>query len=163
MKLWNVAIVTVAVVAAGAASADTPPQPKIGLWQGEEATQGQNFSSQTCIDAATQDKMSAFSANARQKICKSSGITHNLDGSWTSTSTCEFRPGHVTTTRAVVTGDFNSKYNMVMTVEGETKPEVTMTMTYLGACKPGMKGGDVIMSNGMKMNVIDGTMSGMPK
>jgi hypothetical protein len=25
-----------------------------------------------------------------------------------------------------------------------------------------MKGGDVIMSNGMKMNVLDGTMSGMP-
>jgi hypothetical protein len=25
-----------------------------------------------------------------------------------------------------------------------------------------MRGGDVIMANGMKMNVLDGTMSGVP-
>ncbi len=37
-----------------------------------------------------------------------------------------------------------------------------MTMTWMGACKPGMKGGDVVMNNGMKMNVLDGTMSGGP-
>jgi hypothetical protein len=39
---------------------------------------------------------------------------------------------------------------------------MNMTMTWLGPCKPGMKGGDVIMSNGMKINALDGTASGLP-
>jgi hypothetical protein len=37
-----------------------------------------------------------------------------------------------------------------------------MTATWTGPCKPGMKGGDVIMSNGMKINLLDGTSSGQP-
>jgi hypothetical protein len=158
------ALAGIAVICSGAASADTPvPQQKLGLWQSTTTTSGQNFSSLSCIDAASQAKMSAFGSNIRQSKCKSSSITHNADGSWTSTSTCEFEPGKVRTTHGMIRGDFNSKLSMTMTLDGQTKPEMAITMTYVGACKPGMKGGDVIMANGMKMNMIDGTMSGVPK
>ena len=63
---------------------------------------------------------------------------------------------------AHISGEMNTKLTLVVTTEGSTRPETMMTMTWLGACKPGMKGGDVVMSNGMKMNVLDGTMSGVP-
>ena len=39
---------------------------------------------------------------------------------------------------------------------GETK--MTIEAKYLGACQAGQKPGDIIMANGMKMNVLD-----MPK
>ncbi len=76
----------------------------------------------------------------------SSSLTHNMDGSWDSTSTCKFGTGAERTTHGHITGDANSKVTMVLTTGGSTTPEMTMTMTWLGACKPGMKGGDVIMS-----------------
>jgi hypothetical protein len=165
MRVSNfAALAGIVAFTGGGASADTPvPHQKPGLWQGTTTmSAGQNISSLSCIDAASEEKMSAFSSQLRNKSCKSSQITHNMDGSWTSASTCEFRPGKVTTTHSRVTGDFNSKYTVVVSKEGSDAPDMTMTMTWVGPCKPGMKGGDV-ESNGMKMNVIDGTMSGLPK
>jgi len=62
-----------------------------------------------------------------------------------------FPPAHLATalrtTHALISGDFNSKLTLVTTTEGGNRPE--MTMTWIGECKPGMKAGDVIMSNGM--------------
>ncbi|MGD0142469.1 MAG: DUF3617 family protein [Rhizomicrobium sp.] len=155
----------VAVIASGVAAADmTIPHQKLGLWQSiGTAAGGQDMSTQSCIDAASEAKMSAFSSQSRNKMCKSSQITHNMDGSWTSVSTCQFMPGKVTTTRGHVTGDLNSKFTIVVHTDGSKMPDMTMTMTWMGPCKPGMKGGDVFMPNGVKMNVIDGTMSGLPK
>ena len=40
-----------------------------------------------------------------------------------------------------------------MTPGGETK--MTIEAKHLGACQAGQKPGDMIMSNGMKMNVLD--------
>lgn len=146
----------IAVAAATAALADTPlPHQKLGLWQTSMKMVGQDISSQSCVDAASEAQMSAFSAQLRSKKCKSSQITHNMDGSWTSISTCEFTPGQSHTTRTTVTGDFNSKYTAVMHSDRPGAKDTTMTSTWLGPCKPGMRGGDVIMSNGMKMNMMD--------
>jgi hypothetical protein len=140
-----------------AAFADTPiPHQKVGLWQTSMKMMGQDITSQSCIDAASEAKMNAFSTQLRNKNCKASQITHNIDGSWTSVSTCEFSPGQMHTTKTTVTGDFNSKFTAVMHTDRPGAKDMTMTSTWLGACKPGMKGGDVIMSNGMKMNMTDG-------
>jgi hypothetical protein len=153
----------IAVVASGAAEADTPvPHQRVGLWESSMMMAGKPFTTQSCVSEESQAKMSVFSSQLRQKNCKSSQVAHNMDGSWTSTSTCTFG-GHERTSRAQLTGDFNSKITMVMYTNGSSTPDMNMTMTWMGPCKPGMKGGDVWMANGMKMNVIDGTMSGMPK
>ena len=122
---------------------------------------GKPYTTQSCVTPDSEAKMSVFSSQLRQKNCSVSSVTHGVDGSWTSTSTCKFGQ-RTRTSHAHVTGDFNSRITMVLTSDGSSTPTTTMTMTWAGACKPGMKGGDVIMSNGMKMNVIDGTMSGMP-
>jgi hypothetical protein len=151
-----------AVIASGIAAAQmpAPPHEKVGLWVSSMTMMGKPFTSQYCVSEESQAKMSVFSAQMRQKNCKSGNVTHNMDGSWTSTSTCTFG-GHERTTHAHVTGDFNSKVTIVMSEEGSSKPETSMTMTWSGACPAGMKGGDVI-ANGIKINVIDGTMSGLP-
>jgi hypothetical protein len=165
MRVSNFAVLAgIVVMAGGGASADTQvPHQKPGLWQSTATmSAGQNMSTQSCIDAASEEKMSAFSSQIRNTRCKSSQVTHNMDGSWSSVSTCEFRPGKITTTRSQVTGDFSSKFTIVVRKDGSSTPDMTMTMTWMGPCKPGMKGGDVVMSNGVKMNVIDGTMSGRP-
>jgi hypothetical protein len=164
MRVANFAVLAgMAVAAAGFAFADTPvPHQKDGLWYSSMTMMGKPFTTQSCVSEESQAKMSAFGAQSRQKNCSSSSITHNMDGSWTSTSTCKFGPGAARTTHAHITGDFNSKFTLVMMADGSNKPETTITMTWVGACKPGMKGGDVIMGNGMKMNVLDGTMSGVP-
>jgi len=123
---------------------------------------GHPMTTQSCVTEESEAKMSVFSSQSRKKNCSSSSITHNMDGSWTSTSTCKFGPGPERITHSHVTGDFNSKVTVVVNTGGGSAPEMTMTMAWMGECKPGMKGGDVVMSNGMKMNVIDGTMSGVP-
>jgi hypothetical protein len=158
-----VAVVGVTVVAPGFALADTPaPHEKPGLWESSMTMMGQPITSQSCVTEESEAKMSVFSSQSRQKNCLSSSITHNMDGSWTSTSTCKFGPGPSRTTHAHITGDLNSKFTIVVSTDGSNTPEATMTMTWMGACKPGMKGGDVVMSNGMKMNALNGAMSGGP-
>jgi hypothetical protein len=167
MRISKLALLAaIAVIASGAAAADMPiPHRKAGLWEGVSSMpgmSGQSFSTKYCIDAASEAKMSAFSANLRNKKCSSVSIVHNMDGSWTSTSSCEFMPGKVMTSKAVITGDFNSKYTVTIYTNGATKPQLTMTVSYLGPCGPGMKGGDVIMPGGMKMNLMDNSTSGAP-
>src|ERR1017187_3716456 len=109
-------LASIAILAAGAAAAGTQtlPHQKLGLWQSQTKMAGQHFTSQLCIDAASEAKMSAFSSQVSRKNCQPGQINHNPGGSWSSVTTCELRPGVKTTTRADVTGDFNSKYTMVM-------------------------------------------------
>ena len=74
-----------------------------------------------------------------------------------------------TTTKGTITGSFDSAYTMKITTKtaggppipgmapgGETK--MTVEAKHLGACQTGQKPGDIIMPNGMKMNVLE-----MPK
>jgi hypothetical protein len=150
-----------AIIVHGSASADTPlPHQKPGLWETSMTMVGKPYTTQSCVTPDSEAKMSMFSSQLRQSNCSSSSIAHNIDGSWASTSTCKFGK-NVRTSHAHVTGDFNSKLTMVLTKDGSNNPVTTMTLTWIGACKPGMKGGDVIMRNGMKMNALDGTMSGV--
>ena len=156
-------VTAIILLASGSANAQPVPQQKPGLWQDDMVMNGRHISSQSCVSVESAAATSAFSAQVRKNDkCESHQITRNPDGSWTSISTCEFRPGVKRTSRTDASGDFDSKITMTMRSPPTAAPEMTMTATWLGACKPGQKGGDVIMSNGMKMNTLDGTMSGMP-
>ena len=69
-------------------------------------------------------------------------------------------------THGVISGDFNSAYTVKVSSKREGGPAVpgrpadgtsnmTMEAKWLGACKADQKPGDMIMSNGMKMNIRD--------
>jgi len=164
MKVFAISgLAGIVIFVASVAAADPLPKERLGLWQQDATTMGQKVSGLYCIDATTEAKMSVFSnAASHNGGCQRTPIVHGPDGSWTDTSTCEFRPGVKKTTRAVISGDFNSKFTMALTSVPDGASIMNMTATWTGPCKPGMKGGDVVMSNGMKINLIDGTSSGMP-
>jgi len=147
---------TLAAVNAGAQGA---PHQRPGLWQTTTAMVGmaQPMTIETCVDAASEASSSVFSSNIRKRDqCTATQITHNLNGSWTAVSTCEFRPGVPTTSRTDITGDFNSKISITLRSPPTAPPKMTMTSVWLGACKPGQHGGDVMMSDGTRMNFVNG-------
>jgi len=58
-----------------------------------------------------------------------------------------------------VTGSFDSIYTMTVAAESELLPDGKMTMTmegkWLGACTADQRPGDIIMGNGVKVNIPD--------
>jgi Protein of unknown function (DUF3617) len=74
--------------------------------------------------------------------------------------------GGTSTSHAVITGDFSSAYTMQITSThhgGASVPgmasggEMGMTIQakWLGPCPAGERPGDMIMGNGMKINILD--------
>ena len=68
--------------------------------------------------------------------------------------------GSQITSKAVFGGDFEKSYRGDVHASynpplgGMSNSDMTFTATYLGACKSGQSPGDIIMSNGMKMNIL---------
>jgi hypothetical protein len=74
--------------------------------------------------------------------------------------------GATSTTQAVVNGDFNSAYTVKVVTKREGGPpmpgvarhgemHMAVAAKWLGPCAKGQRPGDMIMGNGMKMNVLD--------
>ena len=94
---------------------------------------------------------------SKQEV-KKSGNTITVD--WV----CKTGPT-TTTPRAVITGSFDSGYTMKITgkSDGPAMPgmppggqhNMTVEAKHAGPCQAGQKPGDIIMANGMKMNVLD--------
>lgn len=142
------------------------PGRKPGLWEMKMVMEGSPVPAQTfqhCIDAATDKKMSAASAGAGSDQCskqdiKQSGATITID------SVCNFGGAGTTTSHSVLTGDFNAGYTVKTTSKREGGPSIpgmpaetkmTIEAKWTGACKAGQKPGDMMMPNGMKMNIKD--------
>jgi hypothetical protein len=161
------AIVIAAVLLASAAHAVDLPARKPGLWEIKMTFEGRKMPPQVaqhCIDAETDRQMSAIGNSMQGEACSKRDVT-SAGGTIVIDSICNFG-GATTMTHGVVSGDFNSAY----TVKTESwreggaalpgrKPgeptRMTVAAKWLGACKQGQKPGDIIMQNGMKMNVID--------
>lgn len=152
----GLASILVLTLGVGIAAAQEPPHQKVGLWRNKITVAGRTMENQSCVDAASEARTSAFSKEAAKNgKCGDRQITHNADGSWTSVATCERRPGVKRTTRTDITGDFNSKIAITLRTPPTAAPSMTMEATWIGPCKPGQRGGDVIMSDGTKMNLLD--------
>ena len=153
--------------AAPAAALDLPPR-KAGLWEMKMSMEGGAMPAsvmQHCVDAATDKQMQQMGSNMRAENCskqdvRRSGATITFD------SVC--RMGDMTmSSQGTVTGSFESGYTMKMTSRREGGPgmpaetKMTIEAKWTGPCKADQKPGDVIMGNGMKMNVGD-MQKGMP-
>lgn len=163
----HLVIVTAAILSAAPALALDLPTRKAGLWELKMIFEGRNLPPTTmkhCTDAATDKLMNANFGGSNEQFCskqdmKTSGGTITID------SVCKF--GEMTTTsHAVVTGSFDSAYTIKVAstrrggppmtgVAPGAETHMTIEAKWSGACAAGQKPGDVIMSNGMSMNVID--------
>ena len=166
MRRWLASLAFTLILAAPAAAADLPAR-KPGLWELKMAFEGGNLPAQTaehCIDAETDKLMSATGGSVVQEMCSKPDIQKTGD-TITVDSTCKIGP-YATSSHAVITGDFNSAYTIKVTSKREGGPAVpgmpadgTSNMTvegkWLGPCAADQKPGDIIMSNGVKMNIRD--------
>jgi hypothetical protein len=162
------------VLSTPALALDLPPR-KAGLWEMKMQVEGGAAPAQQiqhCIDAATDKKMSALGAGMRAEQCSKQDVKQS-GGTITVESVCNYGAG-TTTSRAVVTGDFNAGYTVKVNSKREGGPSVpgmpaetkmTIEAKWLGPCKADQKPGDMMMSNGFKMNINDqpNVVPGMPK
>jgi hypothetical protein len=155
MAVLKKALFILVLGVASAAAAEMPSR-KAGLWDMTTKTpDGRTISIQQCVDAKTDAAMQAMSGGMAQRACSKRDVQRSGD-TITMDSVCTFG-GKTMTAHAVISGSFDSSYTMVMTSNSAGMPTRTTTITskWLGACAADQKPGDMIMANGMKMNLLD--------
>jgi hypothetical protein len=145
---------------AGAAPAAEQLSRKAGLW--EVTTTIDNSSApprvvKQCIDAATDELSQSIAGPFSASVCPDRKVQRAADAV-TVDSTCSIA-GKPASAHAVITGSFDSAYTMKVTAEGALLPGGKMAMTmagkWLGACAADQRPGDIIMANGVKINIPD--------
>jgi len=152
------------------------PMRKAGLWELKMEFQGRNLPTQLmqqCTNPATDQLMTFNFGGAAERNCQKREI-HANGGTITVDSVCSFGDA-TTTSHAVVSGDFNSAYTVQINstrqggrpIPGAApggESHMTVAAKWLGPCVAGQRPGDVMMGNGMKMNVLDlQNTGGMPQ
>ncbi|HMA56974.1 MAG TPA: DUF3617 family protein [Pseudolabrys sp.] len=168
------AVGVVLLLSASPVAALDLPTRKAGLWELKMEFQGRNLPTQLmqqCTDAASDKLMNLNFGGVSERNCQKRDV-RNTGGTITVDSVCTF--GEATTTsHAVVSGDFNSAYTVqVNSTRQGGRPipgaapggesHMTIAAKWLGPCVAGQKPGDVMMGNGMKMNVLDLQRMGGP-
>lgn len=143
------------------------PARKPGLWELKMDFAGRKVPAQVmqqCVDAASDKLMNANFGGPAQEACSKQDVSKTGDA-MSVDSVCKFGDA-VTTTHAVVTGSFDSAYTVDVTSTREGgrplpgmaaggSSHMTIAAKWLGPCVADQKPGDIIMANGMKMNVLD--------
>jgi hypothetical protein len=170
-RMRSAVILALTLIATSAAAQDMPAR-KAGLWELTMTFEGRNTPPQTmqhCIDAATDKAMQDMSAGARGQTCSKRDVK-KVGNTIVFDSVCNIGAG-TTSSHGVVSGDFNSAYTIKINSKREGGPaipnmpaetQMAIDAKWLGACKADQKPGDIIMGNGMKMNVTDMQKGGAP-
>jgi hypothetical protein len=152
--------------ASPALALDLPPR-KAGLWELTMQFEGRNLPAQVmrqCVDPETDKLMNMNFGGSNEQACSKQEMSRN-GNSITIDSICKF--GEATTTsHAVMTGSFDSAYSVRVTSTRNGGPplpgmapgaesHMTIAAKWLGPCAAGQKPGDVIMANGMTINVLE--------
>ncbi len=137
------------------ASAADAPARKPGLWEIKTTIDGRGrpVTVQQCIDAATDQMLQSSAGPFSAAACAGREVNKSGTG-MTIDSHCSFN-GKAASAHADITGSFDSAYTMTVTAEGVDLPAAKMTMEgkWLGACAAGQTPGDVVMANGVKVNI----------
>ncbi len=150
--------VAVLTLPAAPAFGDEFPRRRAGLW--EMKTSGGPVGAQTlqqCIDAGTDDLLRMQSNEGRNcskpvverngnryrvtSLCDQAGTKSSLDGVYTMTKDTEY------------TGDMKMTFDPPLS--GASEMNMKMDGKWVGACKPGMKPGDVVMQGMPRLNVLE--------
>ncbi len=168
-------VLAVLVTMSAPALALDMPARKPGLWELKMDFEGHKLPAtvmKQCTDA-TSDKVMNSNFGGAAQDCSKQEVTKSATGMIVD-SVCKFGDS-TTTSHAVITGSFDSEYTVNvsstredgraipgMPATGATK--MNIQAKWLGPCAAGQRPGDVIMANGMTMNVLDmPKMPGAPK
>lgn len=159
--------VTAAILVTAPAFALDMPTRKAGLWELKMVFEGRNLPPQVmkhCTDATTDKLMNMNFGGSNEQNCSKQDMK-NAGGTIVVDSVCNFA-GMTVTSHAVVSGSFDSAYKVDVSSTRSGGPAVpgmpadgashmVIEAKWLGACAAGQKPGDVVMANGMSMNVIE--------
>jgi Protein of unknown function (DUF3617) len=154
MSRAGVVLFLVAAFTMPAIAAEMPSR-KPGLWEINTNVANRSIKMQQCIDAAT-DQAFQSQASASGAGCAKREVQKTATG-MTIDSTCTIA-GKTTSSHIVVSGSFDSSYTMTITSQSSALPTartITLDAKWLGPCAADQKPGDMLMSNGVKMNVLD--------
>jgi hypothetical protein len=147
------------------ARADELPSRKPGLWEVKQTVGGGKSPPlvvKQCIDAGTDHMLQSMTGPYSAEVCPNRSVQRSAD-SMTIDSTCTIS-GKTAKTHAVVSGSFDSAYTMTVTSQGEGTPgnDITLSLEakWLGPCAADQKPGDLVMGNGMKINILDALKQG---
>lgn len=147
--------ILVAALFAAATAAQTSeillPHHKPGLWKADIVSPDKTTSLQECLGEEFEVQMEKID---RDK-CSDRHTVHNADGSWTTSATCKIMLFLKISTRAEISGDFQSKLKIVSYKLPDNTLQNTTTETWAGPCKPDQKPGDIVMPSGIKLNLLD--------
>jgi len=157
MRLIGVTSILVLICTMPAPAAELPSR-KPGLWQVKTSIENSNAPAraiQQCIDATTDQMMQSSAGPFAPAACPERDVQRSVN-SITIDSVCTVG-GKTATAHSVVTGSFDSAYTMTVTSQSEDIPGGKMIMTmeakWLGPCSADQKPGDIVMGNGMKINI----------
>jgi hypothetical protein len=136
------------------------PSRKPGLWEIKTTIEGQNLPTlvtKQCIDDSTDQMTLSISGPFSQAVCPKREVTSSGDTT-TVDSACTIGKD-AASSHAVITGSLDNAYTMTVKSEGAGLPGGTMTMTVvgnrLGPCTSDQKPGDIILSNGRTVNILE--------
>jgi hypothetical protein len=162
------------IAAMPAFALDMPPR-KPGLWELKMDFEGRKMPATTmkqCTDASSDKVMNSNFGGPAQAACSKQDVTKTANGMIVD-SVCQFGEG-TTTTHAVVSGSFDSAYTVdvnskreggrpVPGMPADGSSHMTITAKWLGPCAAGQKPGDMVMPNGMTMNILEMQKMAPPK
>ncbi len=142
------------------ALADEMPSRKPGLWQVVMDRPGKNMPQheiKSCIDANTDAEMFKMGMATAQGMC--SRLESHRDGDvFTTGAVCKMNETQMTThSVSHFTGDtayhtdINTRFDPPMM--GKAESVMTQDAKWMGPCPSDMQPGDIVMGNGMKMNL----------
>ena len=146
-------------------SAEDFPARKSGLWSIETSMSGMpgGRKMEQCVDKATDAAMMKMGQGMSEKMGASCSKQElRKEGSrYITESECAMNGGMRMVSKGVFTGDFTSQYRGEISAKydppmmGMSESKTTITAKWVGPCKEGQKPGDIVMANGMKMNMAD--------
>ena len=161
-RRWLVAGALIAIAAAQAAGIEDLPKRKPGLWEmsmlSPEGKRG-SMTARVCIDAATDAALTSFGLGIASQMCSKRDI--RVSGSVaTIDMVCKIGESQQTS-HSTLTYTGNDAYRIEVRSHfdppflGKSDSTVTQAARWTGACPADMKPGDLVMANGMKINLKD--------
>jgi hypothetical protein len=165
-----VPLLFLAVIATSAHAALDVPKRKSGLWEirteriggppQAPATPGPML---MCIDEKTDDLSRQIGESAAKEMCSKTDLRRDGDR-LVADSVCKF--GATTaTTQTVMSGRFDAAYDADVRTRyepplmGMSESRAVIKARWLGPCKPGQRPGDMVLPDGMTINVFDAEKS----
>ncbi len=142
------------------------PHRKPGLWRQSVVVEGANTplpDVQACSDAVSETKLNLLGQHRSRDLCQDQNFSRDPDGSIGFSVRCDLGPKGVTVSTGAIKGDFGSRYQIAMDSKTtgakpdalNTEHKIAITATWIGPCRPGQRGGDLVLADGGSINLTD--------